>query len=53
MLCPCDSNNTKPFNGSAGGQAAVGDGWARGNYAANGSLGAMNGMNNCSSNGGY
>ena len=44
MLCPSDNNNTKPFNGSAVGQPAAGDGWARGNYGVNGSLGAMNGM---------
>ena len=44
MLCPTDSYNRYPFNGSSGqgsGSSQLGDGWARGNYAANGSLGTM------------
>jgi prepilin-type processing-associated H-X9-DG protein len=42
MLCPSDSYNQKPFNGSAGTQTrSMGDGWARGNYAANASSGYM------------
>jgi prepilin-type N-terminal cleavage/methylation domain-containing protein len=40
MLCPSDVNNRTPFNGtSVGRTAAYGDNWARGNYAANSSLG--------------
>jgi len=39
MLCPSDTYNRQPFNGSSNGQAnKMGDGWARGNYAANASL---------------
>jgi len=39
MLCPSDPNNQTRFNGSANGRtSSLGDGWARGNYAANGSL---------------
>jgi hypothetical protein len=39
MLCPSDSFNRKPFNGSKGPQTgSLGDNWARGNYAANGGL---------------
>ena len=39
MLCPSDTFNRMPFNGSkSGSTAAMGDGWARGNYAANASL---------------
>ncbi len=39
MLCPSDPYNRTPFNGSANSRtASLGDGWARGNYAANGSL---------------
>ena len=42
MLCPSDSFNTTPFNGSEGDTTkAFGDGWARGNYGANGALGTM------------
>lgn len=42
MLCPSDSYNRKPFNGSANsGTNALGDNWARGNYGANGSLAFM------------
>jgi prepilin-type N-terminal cleavage/methylation domain-containing protein len=39
MLCPSDSYNQKPFNGSAspGQTDQMGDNWARGNYAANAS----------------
>jgi len=50
LLCPSDTFNQVPFNGSrAGSTAAMGDGWARGNVAANGSLGAMNGESYCAS----
>ncbi len=45
MLCPSDGYNTEPFNGSAAsastGLNSLGDDWARGNYAANASLGYM------------
>ncbi len=42
MLCPTDSNNRQAFNGSANSTTnQMGDGWARGNYAANGALGLM------------
>ncbi|HYW79027.1 MAG TPA: DUF1559 domain-containing protein [Thermoguttaceae bacterium] len=40
MLCPEDAYNTEPFNGSTG-SSGLGDNWARGNYAANASLGYM------------
>ena len=43
MLCPSDPFNRTAFNGSAnGGLSNLGDGWARGNYAANASLAQMN-----------
>jgi prepilin-type N-terminal cleavage/methylation domain-containing protein len=39
FLCPSDTLNGTPFNGSAGGDSvAYGDNWARGNYGANSSL---------------
>ena len=42
MLCPSDPYNRQLFNGSVDGQTnQMGDGWARGNYAANGGLGFM------------
>ncbi len=44
MLCPSDRYNSKLFNGTSapsGGTSNLGDGWARGNYAANGGLGLM------------
>jgi prepilin-type N-terminal cleavage/methylation domain-containing protein/prepilin-type processing-associated H-X9-DG protein len=44
MLCPSDRYNAKPFNGSSspsGATSNFGDGWARGNYAANGGPGLM------------
>ena len=42
MLCPSDRNNRSPFNGSAYPQTSnYGDGWARGNYGANASMGSM------------
>jgi prepilin-type N-terminal cleavage/methylation domain-containing protein len=42
MLCPSDPFNRKPFNGRTGqNTVSLGDNWARGNYAANGSLGFM------------
>jgi prepilin-type N-terminal cleavage/methylation domain-containing protein/prepilin-type processing-associated H-X9-DG protein len=42
MLCPSDPNNLAPFMGSTDSLSnQMGDGWARGNYAANGGLGFM------------
>jgi len=42
MLCPSDPNNGQAFNGSAQSSTnQMGDGWARGNYAANAALGFM------------
>ncbi len=42
MLCPSDTFNRKPFNGTSGQQTSkMGDNWARGNYAANGGLGFL------------
>jgi prepilin-type N-terminal cleavage/methylation domain-containing protein/prepilin-type processing-associated H-X9-DG protein len=42
MKCPEDQYNRQKFNGSgSSGTNALGDGWARGNYAANGALGYM------------
>jgi prepilin-type N-terminal cleavage/methylation domain-containing protein len=42
MLCPSDSYNRAPMNGSANsGTSNLGDNWARGNYAANAALGYM------------
>ena len=44
MLCPSDTYNQKPFIGSASGKTSNmggSDPWARGNYAANASLGYM------------
>ncbi|HEV2968657.1 MAG TPA: DUF1559 domain-containing protein [Pirellulales bacterium] len=42
MLCPSDSFNQKSFDGSKGSNtSSMGDGWARGDYAANASLGYM------------
>jgi prepilin-type N-terminal cleavage/methylation domain-containing protein/prepilin-type processing-associated H-X9-DG protein len=36
MLCPTDTYNRQPFNGSASSDTtSLGDGWARGNYGAN------------------
>jgi prepilin-type N-terminal cleavage/methylation domain-containing protein len=50
MLCPSDANNRQPFNGSAATSTnQMGDGWARGNYAANAALGCMNGPSACAS----
>lgn len=42
MLCPTDSFNQTPFNGSKAGDTNISDGWARGNYAANACTGPMN-----------
>ncbi len=40
MLCPTDAYNSTPFDGSGSSMTnQMGDGWARGNYAANGALG--------------
>jgi prepilin-type N-terminal cleavage/methylation domain-containing protein/prepilin-type processing-associated H-X9-DG protein len=42
LRCPTDSYNDKPFNGKASTKTnQMGDNWARGNYAANASLGYM------------
>jgi prepilin-type N-terminal cleavage/methylation domain-containing protein/prepilin-type processing-associated H-X9-DG protein len=43
MQCPSDTFNRKPFDGSAspGKTDQMGNGWARGNYAANASMGYM------------
>jgi prepilin-type N-terminal cleavage/methylation domain-containing protein len=46
MLCPTDTNNDRPFDGSGSTRSnKMGDGWARGNYAANASLVFMNDRN--------
>jgi len=43
MVCPTDTYAQQPFNGtSAAVTSAMGDGWARGCYGANGSLGIAN-----------
>ncbi len=42
LLCPSDSFNQVPFSGSKAGDTSIGDGWARGNYAANACSGPMN-----------
>ena len=42
MLCPSDPNNRLPFVGSTDSLTnQMGDGWARGNYGANGGLGFL------------
>ncbi len=42
LQCPSDPFNRNPFNGTASPTTtSLGDGWARGNYAANASLGLM------------
>ena len=41
MLCPTDAFNRQVFDGSAANLSGFGDNWARGNYGANASLGAM------------
>jgi prepilin-type N-terminal cleavage/methylation domain-containing protein len=42
LKCPSDAYNDKPFKGSASSKTnQMGDNWARGNYAANASLGYM------------
>ena len=42
MLCPSDAYNSKPFDGPASSSTnQMGSNWARGNYAANASLGYM------------
>ena len=49
MLCPSDAYNSKPFMGSASSLTSnMGDNWARGNYAANASLGYMTPTNGSS-----
>jgi type II secretory pathway pseudopilin PulG len=48
MMCPADPNNQTPFDGTASSATnQLGDNWARGNYAANASLAAMNGPSAC------
>jgi type II secretory pathway pseudopilin PulG len=41
MICPSDPFARRPFTGSAGNTSNLGANWARGCYAANGSLGYM------------
>src|SRR5205807_9883896 len=42
MLCPSDAYNSKPFDGTASSSTMpMGSNWARGNYAANASIGYM------------
>ena len=42
MLCPTDTYNRRPFNGTKGNESsAFGDNWARGNYGVNGGIGLM------------
>jgi prepilin-type N-terminal cleavage/methylation domain-containing protein/prepilin-type processing-associated H-X9-DG protein len=42
LLCPSDAHNRQHFNGSKdSATSALGDNWARGNYAANAALGEM------------
>jgi prepilin-type N-terminal cleavage/methylation domain-containing protein/prepilin-type processing-associated H-X9-DG protein len=41
MLCPSDSFNQKPFDGTGSAAAVLGANWARGNYGANAALGKM------------
>jgi prepilin-type N-terminal cleavage/methylation domain-containing protein len=42
VLCPCDTYNRQPFNGSTSSMTnQMGDGWGRCNVAANGALGFM------------
>ena len=44
MLCPTDTYNVNPFMGTANPKTNnMGDNWARGNYAANASLGYLGG----------
>jgi prepilin-type N-terminal cleavage/methylation domain-containing protein len=48
MRCPSDPYGDQPFNGTtATNTMALGDGWARGNYAANAALGVMNDSAHC------
>jgi prepilin-type N-terminal cleavage/methylation domain-containing protein len=49
MLCPSDPYSSTPFKGSASSLTnQMGDNWARGNYAANASLGYMTPANGAS-----
>ena len=41
MLCPSDSYNQKPFDGTGSTASVLGTNWARGNYGANAALGKM------------
>ena len=53
MLCPSDPRNRVPFNGSKSTRTdKSGDGWARGNYAANAAMGEMN-PDQCETYGAY
>jgi prepilin-type N-terminal cleavage/methylation domain-containing protein/prepilin-type processing-associated H-X9-DG protein len=52
LRCPSDSYNDKPFMGSASSIVKqMGDNWARGNYAANASLGYMGAAGQIDGNG--
>ena len=42
LLCPSDAYNQTAFSGTQAGLSTIGDNWARGNYAANACLAAMN-----------
>ena len=51
MLCPTDTFNRQPFNGTACPSSdQAGDGWARGNYGANGAVGFNNDTATCNEN---
>ena len=43
MLCPSDQYNRQPYNGTSASSLTgnTGDGWARGDYAANAAMGYM------------
>ena len=41
MLCPSDTYNQKPFDGTGSTASVLGSNWARGNYGANAALGKM------------
>jgi prepilin-type N-terminal cleavage/methylation domain-containing protein len=48
MRCSSDTYAEQPFNGTAApGTTQLGDGWARGNYAANAALGVMENSSHC------
>jgi type II secretory pathway pseudopilin PulG len=53
MLCPSDSGEEGPFNGSGDATLAhYGDGWARGNYGVNAGLGMLSASAHCGDIGG-